>query len=170
MTHKRIEQTEKTEQVHDQKNKTSAESSSSQVQEIKSLEIKSNDHGDSVKKEIPAGTDDQKTQGDHHVELSTMDDTTAFLNNYETLCGNMEVGSWLNSQETNTSTNNSCSTSSFSWEDQSSYNPSISMGESPPNNFQEEDNSLQQWIDNVDSFLSWDCFNQLEDNLFLLEN
>lgn len=27
--------------------------------------------------------------------------------------------------------------------------------------------SIQQWIDNVDSFLSWDCFNQIQDDNLL---
>ncbi|KAI4348254.1 hypothetical protein L6164_008997 [Bauhinia variegata] len=88
------------------------------------------------------------------------DDTTELINNYELLCSNLDLGSWMN-QETNTSTS-SYSSSSFSLDDSSH----LSMGESP--NLQEI--SLQQWIDSMDPILSWDSFNPLEQDLFFLEN
>ncbi|KAJ0113580.1 hypothetical protein Patl1_02928 [Pistacia atlantica] len=103
----------------------------------------------------------------------TMDDTASLLNNYEVLCGNLEMGSILfNNQETNTtSTNSNSSTSSFSWEESNNYNSSSSNNNNNNNpsmcassSLQHQEDALQQWMDNVDSIISWDCFNQLEGN------
>lgn len=93
------------------------------------------------------------------VELINSDETSNLLNNYEMLCGNLDMGLWLN-QETNTAAS-TCS-SSFSREE--SLNRSMGV---PPLNIQE--NSLQQWVDSVDSFLSWDGFNNLDQDLLFLE-
>nr|QCH41144.1 MYB transcription factor 32 [Dimocarpus longan] len=160
VTHKPIDNDPTEKSDHDQKiNETSLESNSPKEssQENISLEIQSHDHDDDnnnnndVKKDIPR-TENQKVQ--EEVELISVDDTTDLLNNYEMMCGNLDFGSWKLNQESNTST--SCS-SSFSWEESNHQNPTM-----------DESLSLQQWIDNVDPFLSWDCFNQLEENLFLL--
>ncbi|KAK1383912.1 Myb domain protein 40 [Heracleum sosnowskyi] len=83
------------------------------------------------------------------------DDTINLLNNYEGVCENLDVVLWMN-QEANTSS--SCSPS-FSLEESLS-NPL--MGES---SYIQED-SIQQWVQSVDSMLSWDAFNQLEEELY----
>ncbi|KAI9176253.1 hypothetical protein LWI28_000461 [Acer negundo] len=135
---------------------------SSSVQENTSLEIilesrdddMEDDHNNTnnVKKDIPRTEDKVEEQVE---ELISMDDTTDLLKNYELMMcsgANLEFvggGSW--NQESNTSTTVSACSSSFS----------SSMEEI-------SDPSLQQWFDNVDSILSWDCFNQLEENLFQL--
>ncbi|KAK3183721.1 hypothetical protein Dsin_031007 [Dipteronia sinensis] len=132
---------------------------SSSVQENTSLEIlleshdddiieENNNNNNSFKKDIPRTEDKVE-------ELISMDDTTDLLKNYELMMcsgANLEFvggGSW--NQESNTSTTVSACSSSFS----------SSMEEI-------SDPCLQQWFDNVDSILSWDCFNQLEENLFQL--
>ncbi|KAL5793320.1 hypothetical protein ACOSP7_001914 [Xanthoceras sorbifolium] len=156
VTHKTIDPTEKNEKIE-----TSLESNSpkesSHSQENISVEIESHDddgddddnNNNNVKKDIPRT--EEKVQ---EVELISMDDTTDLLKNYELMCGNLEFESWTLNQESNTST--SCS-SAFSWEE---YNQNPSTEESP---------SLQKWIDDVDSIFSWDCFNQLDESLFLVE-
>ncbi|XP_022640184.1 myb-related protein 315 [Vigna radiata var. radiata] len=73
----------------------------------------------------------------------TWDDSTGFLNNYEVL------GSWL-SQETKGCSSSYCS-SSFSLDDSSNL-------------------SLQQWVEDLDSSLSWDSFNPLYTDFPFLEN
>lgn len=81
----------------------------------------------------------------------------------EMLCGSSEIeaGQVMN-QQTRASSN--VYSPSFSLED--SLNPS-SMAES--SSVQED--VLQQWVDStVDSMLSWDHFNHLEQELFFLEN
>lgn len=95
---------------------------------------------DNVMEEIRRTDDDVKTQ-----QVLNID--------YQLLWGNN-----LN----NVVASGSCSASSFSWEKSNNYNPSSLSND--------QSNSFQQWIDNVnvDSLLSWDyCFNQQEDNLFL---
>lgn len=95
---------------------------------------------DNVMEEIRRTDDDVKTQ-----QVLNID--------YQVLWGNN-----LN----NVVASGSCSASSFSWEKSNNYNPSSLSND--------QSNSFQQWIDNVnvDSLLSWDyCFNQQEDNLFL---
>lgn len=95
---------------------------------------------DNVMEEIRRTDDDEKTQ-----QVLNID--------YQVLWGNN-----LN----NVVASGSCSASSFSWEKSNNYNPSSLSND--------QSNSFQQWIDNVnvDSLLSWDyCFNQQEDNLFL---
>lgn len=93
--------------------------------------------------------------------ITIKDDTTSVLNNYEMLCGSLDMSLCMNKESNTCSSTNSYSYSpSFSL--QNSANPS-SMGESSAS-VQEE--SLQQWVDKVDSILSWDGFNQLEDDLF----
>lgn len=83
------------------------------------------------------------------------DDTTNLLNNYEGVCENLDVALWMN-QEANTST---------------SYSPSFSLEESLSNPLMGEssyiqEDSIQQWVQSVDSMLSWDAFNQLEEELY----
>lgn len=91
----------------------------------------------------------------------TWDDTTELLNNFEMLCSQYDLGLWME-QETNHSTN-SLSSSSISLDNTSH----LSMDQS--SYFQ--DNSLKQWVDNMDSILSLDHgFNSLDQDIFFLDN
>ncbi|XP_059639852.1 myb-related protein 315-like [Cornus florida] len=123
----------------------------------------------------PDSSKEQEPTSDTQNETTTLintdnDGTDLLLHNYEMLCGSLDVGNlWMNQlQEAiniNTSYINSPSFNSF----EDSLNPS-SMGEYSPNSIQVEDSLPQQWVDStVDSnILSWDGFNQLEeDELFL---
>ncbi|KAK7395732.1 hypothetical protein VNO78_16299 [Psophocarpus tetragonolobus] len=94
-------------------------------------------------------------------KVITWDDTTELLNNFEMLCSQLDLGSWM-SQENTSSTNSLCSTSSVSLDDTSH----LSMDESS----YIKENSLQQWVDSLDSILSWDGFNPLDQDIFSLEN
>ncbi|XP_019453029.1 PREDICTED: myb-related protein 315-like [Lupinus angustifolius] len=82
------------------------------------------------------------------------------LHNYDIQSSKVELKSWI-SQENNTSVSSYCS-SSFSIGD-SSY-PCV--GQSP----YFEGNSLQQWVDSMDSILLWDSFNPLDEDFIFLEN
>ena len=121
--------------------------SPSKGQEERQPEVKSIDEDNDAKQDF-VSTEEIRNE----VEL-TLDETNDLLHNYDIWCGSLDLGSWMN-QETNTNT--SYSSTSFSLENSS--NPS--MGESP---------SLQ-WVESVDSMLSWDGFNHLEQDLFFLEN
>lgn len=143
VTHKPIEKAEKT----DGKNKMTSNSNSSNKQEA-SFESKSeDDHAITV-----STSRDEKSEETQVI----FDETNDLLNNYQMLCGSFDLESWLN-QDTNTS---SSYTSSFSVEE--SNNPSL--GETTST----QEDSLKQWVDSVDSFLSWDGFSHLEENFFLL--
>ena len=144
VTHKPLEQNENS---GDDKDEITLESNSSKGQEERQPEVKSIDEDNYAKQDF-VSTDETRNE----IEL-TLDETNDLLNNYDIWCGSLDMGSWMN-QETNTNT--SYSSTSFSLENSS--NPS--MGESP---------SLQ-WVESVDSMLSWDGFNHLEQDLFFLEN
>ncbi|KAG5028459.1 Myb-related protein 315 [Glycine soja] len=101
-----------------------------------------------------------KTEGKMEENEVTWDDTTGIFNNYEMLCSQLDLGSWV-SQETKSSTSSYCS-SSFSLDDSSNH----SVGESS----YLQENSLQQWVDDLDSILSWDNFNSLEKDFLFLDN
>ncbi|KAJ9135424.1 hypothetical protein P3X46_032610 [Hevea brasiliensis] len=142
VTHKPIEQTEMS--TSGVNNITIAE------EREESMEIKSQD--DQAKSDL-IKTDDKKRGGkDDDEELVSMDETSDLLsNNYEMLCGTMDLGSWIKQLE-----NNNTSSYSFSLPVDEYNNPSI--GESP---------SLQD----MDSILSWDSFNNhLVDDIFFMEN
>ncbi|ESW12843.1 hypothetical protein PHAVU_008G146900 [Phaseolus vulgaris] len=94
-----------------------------------------------------------KTEGEREEKKVTWDETTELLNNFEMLCSPLELGSWV-SQGTNTSTNSLCS-SSVSLDDESSY---------------VLENSLEQWVDSMNSILSWDGFNPFDQDIFFSEN
>ncbi|KAK9271502.1 hypothetical protein L1049_001861 [Liquidambar formosana] len=153
VTHKPIEQKEKTDEKLEA---VLPESSSSKDEAAESLEVKSMDNH--AQTDFPG-----KYMKQDEVEL-TSDETTSLLNSYEMLCGNLDVGLWLN-QDANTTTN-TCSPS-FSME--GSLNPSMVK----PSSLQEntlQQNFLQQWVNSVDSFLPWDGFNHIEEELLFLEN
>ncbi|XP_027351215.1 myb-related protein 315 [Abrus precatorius] len=99
-----------------------------------------------------------KTEGKREENKGTCDDTTELLNNFEMLCSQLNLGSWK-SQETNTSTNSLCS-SSVSVDDTSHF----SMDESS----YLQESSLQQWVDSMDSILSWDGFSSLDQDIFFM--
>ncbi|XP_041006438.1 myb-related protein 315-like [Juglans microcarpa x Juglans regia] len=141
VTHEPIEQ----KGISSDKNETAVESRSSKGQE-KSEEFKSMD---SHAKRDSLGTEEKMDE----VKL-ILDETNDLLSSYDIRWGGLDFGSWMH-QETNTK-------SYYSLEN--SVNPS--MGES--SSIQEE--SLQQWVESVDSVLSWDGFNYLEQELFFLQN
>uniref|UniRef100_A0A2P2NLI7 Uncharacterized protein n=1 Tax=Rhizophora mucronata TaxID=61149 RepID=A0A2P2NLI7_RHIMU len=147
LTHKPIEEMAKGTQ--DDKTEITPESDSSKMQE-NSLEANSQD--DQAKTDRTPNKDDSLEHG----EL-VMDKTREVLENYEMLCGGMDVESWIN-QETNPSTSHN---SSLSLEE--SGNPTVS--ESP--SIQED--SLKHWVDGVDSILSWDSFYSLDQDLYFAE-
>ncbi|KAM7509845.1 hypothetical protein LguiB_008720 [Lonicera macranthoides] len=100
-------------------------------------------------------------QRKNEVDITIKDDTTSVFNNYEMLCESLDMNLWMSKESNTCSSTNSYSYSpSFSLEN--SANPS-SMGESSAS---VQEDSLQQWVDKVDSILSWDGFNQLEEDLF----
>lgn len=84
----------------------------------------------------------------------TWDDTA-----FEMLCSNLDLGTWMN-QDTNTSTN-SVSSSCVSMDDTSH----ISVDESS----YLHQNSLQEWVNSMNSILSWDGFNPLDQDISFLE-
>lgn len=107
----------------------------------------------------------------NQVELSSFDETADVLKNYEMFCGSFDLGTLMLNQgvSNNTSTTSSyntttttTTTSSYSMEE-SNYNPSISIG---GDQSLMPENCLQQWVESVDSMLSWDGFNNLEQDLF----
>ncbi|XP_050382444.1 myb-related protein 315-like [Argentina anserina] len=106
----------------------------------------------------------------NEVELSAFDETADVLKNYEMFCRSLDLGAFMNQEVSNSSTTSSNNTSatttattnsSFSVEE-SNYNPSVSIGDQPLL----QQNCLQQWVESVDSMLSWDGFNNLEQDLF----
>ncbi|KAG4938415.1 hypothetical protein AAZX31_16G059900 [Glycine max] len=151
VTHKPIEQKENTDE---NTNKTNPHPSIFGGSE-ENVEIKSLENG---------GTKEMaKTEGkrEENNKVINWDDTSELLNNFEMLCSKLDLGSWMMSQETNTSTNSLCS-SSVSMDDTSH----LSMDESS----YLQENSLQQWVDSMDSILSWDGFNPLDQDILFLEN
>ncbi|KAJ7974732.1 Myb-related protein [Quillaja saponaria] len=144
VTHKPIELMENT----DDKNEINLLSNSSkghqEHKEIKSLDSH-------------AGKELLESAGKAEDTKLTLEDTTDLINCYEMFCRNMDLESWI-SQETNTST--SSYSSSFSLDDSNN----LSMGESASL----RKDSQQKWADSMNSTLSWDSFNHLEQDLFFL--
>ncbi|PQP97114.1 myb-related protein 315-like [Prunus yedoensis var. nudiflora] len=159
LTHKPIEQKENIEENKQTITREDSSSSISQGQEESQdsgLEAKLQQDGYGNK-----GFPEFNDKLQNVPELAGFDETNDLLKNYEMFCGSLDLGTFLLNQGTNTnntSTSNSYSTSSFSVEE--SNNPSISIGESI------QEHSLQRWVDSVDSMLSWDGFNNLEQDLF----
>ncbi|XP_044504001.1 myb-related protein 315-like [Mangifera indica] len=105
---------------------------------------------------------EEKVEVKEEAKLITMDDTASLLNNYDMLCGNLEMGSILFNQETNTASSSSNgSASCFSWEDSNNYYINNSASMCVSSSLHQQEDSLQQWMENVDSMFSWDCFNQI---------
>ncbi|XVF16271.1 hypothetical protein REPUB_Repub10bG0016700 [Reevesia pubescens] len=129
VTHKPIEKAEKS---------TDSDCNSSNKQEA-SLESKSEDDHEMT---VSPRRDYEKLE---EIQV-TLDETNDLLNNYQLMYGSFDLDSWLNQDTSSTYT------SSFSVEE-SNNNPS--MGET---NSIQEDDSLKQWVDCVDSFLLWDGF------------
>ncbi|KAK1361938.1 Myb domain protein 40 [Heracleum sosnowskyi] len=92
------------------------------------------------------------------IDISS-DETTILLNNYEMMCESLDVVSLMN-QVAKTSASYS---PSFSVEESSS-NPSIGKSSCT------QGDSIQQWVQSTHSMLSWDAFNQLEEELFYFRN
>ncbi|KAK7338463.1 hypothetical protein VNO77_19073 [Canavalia gladiata] len=149
VTHKPIEQTEHADEDTNQTNpQPNISGGSEEIAKTKSLE------SDDTKEMT-------KTEGKREENKVTWDDTTELVNNFEMLCSQLDLGSWM-SQETNTTSTNSLCSSSVSLDDTSH----LSMDESS----YLQENSLQQWVDSMDSILSWDDFNPLDQDIFFLEN
>ncbi|KAK2413742.1 transcription factor MYB20 [Trifolium repens] len=149
VNHKPIEQNQQTND--DEKDKTNQQPNIPQgveenVENIKSL---NND----VTKEMT------KTEWKKEENKVTWDDSDELLNNFEILCSNLDLGTWMN-QGTNTSTN-SVSSSSISLDNTSH----ISIDESS----YLQQNSLQQWVDSMDSMIPWDGFNPLDQEFSFFE-
>ncbi|KAK7266875.1 hypothetical protein RIF29_19533 [Crotalaria pallida] len=139
---------ERKEQVDDEKNKANLHPNTSKGYEV-NVDIKSLDNNET--KEVMPKTEGKIEEKENKL---TWD---AEVRNYEMQTTQVDLGSWT-SQVNNTSASSYCS-SSFSLDD-SSY---PSLGQYP----YLQGNSLQQWLDNMDSFLSWDTFNLLDDDLSL---
>ncbi|KAJ1399562.1 SANT/Myb domain [Sesbania bispinosa] len=152
VTHKPIEQKEHTDE--DEKSKTNLLEPNISIGSEENVEIKSLD-SDGTKEIVT------KTEGKREENNVSWDDTTELLNNFEMLCSQLDLESWM-SQETNTASTNSFCSSSVSLDDTSH----LSMGESP----YLQENSLQQWVDSMDSNLSWDGFNPFDQDIFFQEN
>ena len=152
-TQKPIEQKEQPD--HGEENKTEQEPNTSKGSE-ENVESKPLDnHG---AEEMP------KTEGKSEENKANWDDDTAeLLNNYEMLCSQLDLESWM-TQDTKNITSSYCS-SSFSLDDSSNF----SVAESP---YYLQENSLQQWVGtgSMDSILSWDSINPFEQDLFFMEN
>ena len=146
VTHKPIEQKEHTDKDN---NKTNLQPTISQGSE-ENVEIKSldNDYTEEM----------TKTEGKVEENKVTLDDTPEVLNNFDMLCSELDLGSWMGQEANNTNTSSYCS-SSVSLDDSSH----LSVGDSPC----PQENSLQQWIESMDSILSWDGFNALDQDIFL---
>lgn len=91
------------------------------------------------------------------------DDGDELLNKFEMLCSNLDLGTWISQDTSISTTTNSVSSSSVSLDDTTTSH--ISIDES--SYFQH--NSLHQWVDNMDSILSWDAFNSLDQDISFFE-
>ncbi|XP_057445618.1 myb-related protein 315-like [Lotus japonicus] len=126
---------------NDDKNKTSQQSITSQRYE-EGVESKSMDIHGTEKMPKSEGRLEKKN-------MDWNDGTSGFLNNYEMQCSSQwDLGSWTN-QENKTSSS-SYRSSSFSLDDASNLSVGI------------KDLFQQQWVDGLDSILSWDSFSTLE--------
>ncbi|KAF5790788.1 putative transcription factor MYB-HB-like family [Helianthus annuus] len=83
------------------------------------------------------------------------------------VCKIFDVDSCTNTNQDKPTSNSKSDSNSLSFEHSSSINPNSSLGESF---LVEGDDSSQQWVDDVDSLLLWDCFNQQDDLFFILGN
>ncbi|GAB4848029.1 hypothetical protein Ancab_002689 [Ancistrocladus abbreviatus] len=142
MTHKPIEQREKAGHEH----------------RVAGSKVPKDEPGESFDTNLPNSQSKSdhltiKEGQDDQLELSS-DETVDLINNYKILCGELDVGSLMSQEPSTVRTANTCS-SSFSVGGTSSG----AQGE-----------SLQQWLDSVDSLLSLDGLNHLDDDVFFLNN
>ena len=143
VTHKPIEEKDEV----NEKNDTVPDSASSKQQEERNGE-----RGDTLDT-----VQEKQTGGEMTSHEASTDD---LLNEMLGGSSDLELGLLMN-QQTKTSSNTY--SPSFSLED--SLNPSMAESSSL------QDDCLQKWVDcTVDSLLSWDNFNHLEQELFFLEN
>ncbi|XP_020232508.1 myb-related protein 315 [Cajanus cajan] len=147
VTHKPIEQKEHNEDT----NKTNSQQPYISGGSEENVEMKSLD------KEMMTKIEGKREENN----VMTWDDTAELLNNFEMIFSQLDLGSWMSQEITNTSTNSLCS-SSVTLDDTSH----LSVDESS----YIQENSLQQWVDSMDSILSWDGFNPLDQDIFFLEN
>ncbi|XP_038703521.1 myb-related protein 315-like [Tripterygium wilfordii] len=87
------------------------------------------------------------------------DETTELLRNYEMLCGGLDMEALMMNPERSNNTCSSNNTPSSSLDQESNNNNNLRInGESPTTKQDDHDHdhdSLRQWFDSVDSFLSW---------------
>ncbi|KAJ4827336.1 hypothetical protein Tsubulata_003289 [Turnera subulata] len=138
-----------------EENETITESDAAKEQ-METLEVKSQD--DQAKNDFIRSEERQEPDDLASNQARDMNQTTDLLKNYEMLCGNFDLESWLNQETTTTPTSYS---SSLSMEE--SNNPSL--GESQ---YSVQVDSLKQCIDSIDSMLAWDSF--IDEDLYFLEN
>ncbi|KAK8710274.1 hypothetical protein V6N13_145606 [Hibiscus sabdariffa] len=98
------------------------------------------DNGQGTNKVSPR-KDEEKPE---EIQLN-LEETNDLFSNYHMLCESFDLDSWLNQGA------NTCCSSSYSMEESNKS----SMGET---NSTIQQDSLKQWVDSVDSFLSWDSF------------
>ncbi|XP_068334440.1 myb-related protein 315-like [Pyrus communis] len=159
LTHKPIEEKENVEENKEtitQHSNITSSSSSEGLEESRGTGLEAKLLEDSNgNKGFPES--DEKSRNE--VQLTTLDDANDILKNYEVFCGSLDLGTlMLNQGFPNTSSMSNSYSTSFSVED--SNNASISIGETM------QENCLQQWVDSVDSMLSWDGFNTFGQDLF----
>ncbi|XP_058739440.1 myb-related protein 315-like [Vicia villosa] len=146
MNLKPIEQKQQTDNYDDKDKINQQVNDSEYVENIKSLD-----------------SDGTKTEMKREENKVVWDDSDELLNKFEMLCSTLDWGTWI-SQDTNISTTtNSVSSSSISLDDTTTSH--ISIDES--SYFQHD--SLHQWVDNMDSILSWDAFNPLDQDISFFE-
>ncbi|KAL1314713.1 hypothetical protein HN51_041532 [Arachis hypogaea] len=158
VTHKQIEQKEQTDDDEDKNNNTNLQTTISQKpQENAEEEIKSME---------------EETKREEKKVNCWGDDNPEILNDFDMMCSKFDLESWMVKQEINnnnntstTTTSSHCSSSSVSIDD-NNYSSHFSKGESK-NDHDDQDNLLQQWIESMDSILSWDGFNAIDQDLFL---
>ncbi|XP_073525290.1 uncharacterized protein [Phyllobates terribilis] len=114
---------------------------------------------------IKEDSDDNKEENKlGFIQEGTLDQ---LFSNYEVMFDDMDPSMLLGQEVTRAhNLNTSCSTTSFSVED--SLNPS-SMGESSSSVVQGE-YFMNQWVDSVDSLLTWDGFRHLQDDFLYMGN
>lgn len=163
MTHKLVEHMEENQETIE----PTLESNSMKEQE-RSLEIISTeDHKENCEmlcksQEIVSTNDDktakcfpQRTDYKQNDFESIPGETNNPLQNCESFFEGLDVEClWMNPEKLHV---NTCS-------------PSFSLADSLNLSSMGDSSSLQHWVDCVDSLLSWDGFNQLEQELFFIEN
>ncbi|KAI7756597.1 hypothetical protein M8C21_032368 [Ambrosia artemisiifolia] len=146
---------------------------------LKLLEVDQNSqkHGMEDKKQHVGATNHEQrvivsTNENTQVDCARIDELTLEKDmnskeQYDRVCKIFDVDSCTNADQDKPTSHSKSDSNLFSFEHSSSTNPNSSLGDS---SLVEGDYSLQQWADDVDSLLLWDCFNQQDDMFFILGN